>query len=133
MEALDLLARDRAVAIIRAVTPEKALGAARAAITGGMSVVEVTMNTPGALEVIAELARTHRGLVGAGTVLDLATADAVLATGARLVVSPHTDPELIRHVLKNGGLPVPGELFAKFQTSFYSDPVDAVFKAIGVE
>ena len=27
----------------------------------------------------------------------------------------------------------PGELFAKFQTSFYSDPVDAVFKAIGVE
>ena len=28
---------------------------------------------------------------------------------------------------------VPGELFAKFQTSFYPDPVDAVFKAIGVE
>ena len=26
---------------------------------------------------------------------------------------------------------VPGELFAKFQTSFYSDPVDAVFKALG--
>lgn len=30
-------------------------------------------------------------------------------------------------------LAVPGELFAKFPTSFYSDPVDAVFKAIGVE
>ncbi len=28
---------------------------------------------------------------------------------------------------------VPKELFAKFQTSFYSDPVDAVFKALGVE
>ena len=28
---------------------------------------------------------------------------------------------------------IPGELFAKFQTSFYSDPVDAVFKALGVE
>ena len=28
---------------------------------------------------------------------------------------------------------VPGELLAKFQTSFYSDPVDAVFKAVGVE
>lgn len=28
---------------------------------------------------------------------------------------------------------VPGELFAKFQTSFYSDPMDAVFKALGVE
>ena len=33
-----------------------------------------------------------------------------------------------------GDIPtVPGELFAKFQTSFYSDPVDAVFKAVGVE
>ena len=28
---------------------------------------------------------------------------------------------------------VPGELFAKFQTSFYADPIDAVFKALGVE
>ena len=28
---------------------------------------------------------------------------------------------------------VPGEVFAKFQTRFYSDPVDAVFKALGVE
>ena len=28
---------------------------------------------------------------------------------------------------------VPGELFAKFQTSFYADPTDAVFKAVGVQ
>lgn len=28
---------------------------------------------------------------------------------------------------------IPGELFAKFQTSFYADPIDAVFKALGVE
>ena len=28
---------------------------------------------------------------------------------------------------------IPGELFAKFQTSFYADPVDAVFKALGVQ
>lgn len=28
---------------------------------------------------------------------------------------------------------VPGELFAKFQTSFYADPTDAVFKAMGVQ
>jgi ATP-dependent Lon protease len=33
-----------------------------------------------------------------------------------------------------GNIPsVPGELFAKFQTSFYADPVDAVFKAMGVD
>jgi ATP-dependent Lon protease len=33
-----------------------------------------------------------------------------------------------------GDIPtIPGELFAKFQTSFYSSPTDAVFKALGVE
>ena len=33
-----------------------------------------------------------------------------------------------------GDIPtIPGELFAKFQTSFYSDPVDGVYKALGVE
>jgi ATP-dependent Lon protease len=33
-----------------------------------------------------------------------------------------------------GDIPsIPGELFAKFQTAFYADPVDAVFKALGVE
>ena len=33
-----------------------------------------------------------------------------------------------------GDIPgIPGELFAKFQTSFFADPVDAVFKALGVE
>jgi ATP-dependent Lon protease len=29
--------------------------------------------------------------------------------------------------------PIPGEMFAKFQTGFYADPVDAVFKALGVQ
>jgi ATP-dependent Lon protease len=32
------------------------------------------------------------------------------------------------------GIPtIPGELFAKFKTGFYADPVDAVFKALGVQ
>ena len=110
MDGLELLKKERAVAIVRATSPSLALSTARAVIEGGMSVVEVTMNTPDALSVIAELAATHKGLVGAGTVLDIRTADDVLATGARLVVSPHTDPALIRHVLDRGGLPVPGAL-----------------------
>lgn len=112
MNALELLGSERVVAIVRASTAKAALGAARAVQAGGLSVVEVTMNTPGALDVIGELAAEKKGLIGAGTVLDIATADAVLATGAKLIVSPHTDPELIRHVLAKGGLPVPGALTA---------------------
>jgi len=109
-DGLELLASQRAVAIVRAASPAQALGAARAAIEGGLGVVEITMNTPGALDVIRELASSHSGLIGAGTVLDAATADSVLDAGARLIVSPHTDPSLIRHVVGRGGLCVPGAM-----------------------
>lgn len=112
MSALELLGSERVVAIVRATSAKTALAAARAAQAGGMQIVEVTMNTPGAVDVIGELAAEKKGLVGAGTVLDKQTADAVLAAGARLIVSPHADPELIRHVLDKGGLPVPGALTA---------------------
>jgi ATP-dependent Lon protease len=47
------------------------------------------------------------------------------ASGAKRILLP---------MASVGGIPtVPGELFAKFQTSFYADPVDAVFKALGVQ
>ena len=107
---LDLLGSQRACAIIRAQSSAVAVAAARAAIQGGMRVVEVTMNTPGALDAIRELAAAGEALVGAGTVLDSATADAVLEAGGRFIVSPHVDPSLIRHVVGRGALCIPGAM-----------------------
>ena len=77
---------------IRVWSAEDAVFAAEAVSNGGIPVVEVTMTVPGALEVVAELARRHPQVtVGAGTVLDLKTARACLDAGACFLTSPGLD------------------------------------------
>ncbi len=66
-------------------------------LRGGIGVVEMTMTIPGAFEVIAELRRTNPDLiVGAGTVLDLDTAQRCLDAGAAFLTSPALDLEILR-------------------------------------
>ncbi|MGA8937905.1 MAG: bifunctional 4-hydroxy-2-oxoglutarate aldolase/2-dehydro-3-deoxy-phosphogluconate aldolase, partial [Acidobacteriaceae bacterium] len=77
------------VPVLRAASVEKALALAEAVAAGGVSVLEVTMTVPGALEVIRRLVKERPGmLVGAGTVLDPETARACILEGAQFVVSP---------------------------------------------
>lgn len=86
--------RTRLFGVIRARDAAEAVFSAEAAMAGGLELVEITLTTPGALDAIRTLA--DRGcLVGAGTVLTAAEARAVIAAGARFVVSPHTDAGVI--------------------------------------
>jgi 2-dehydro-3-deoxyphosphogluconate aldolase/(4S)-4-hydroxy-2-oxoglutarate aldolase len=107
---LEPFAKNRVVGIVRTNTAERAYQAAKAILAGGISLIEITMNTPGALDVIRRLAAESTHPVGAGTVMDTDTADAAIAAGARFIVSPHTDPDLIAHVKAKGALAVPGAL-----------------------
>ena len=95
------------VAIIRADSPEQLIDAGRALIEGGVSAVEVTMTTPNALQVIAELRRVlgDRVLAGVGSVLDAKTAEAAVAAGAEYVVTPVLKPEVIAWC-NRAGIPV---------------------------
>ncbi len=61
---------------------------AEALVRGGLRVLEVTLRTPAALDVITEMARVEGAIVGAGTVLNPAQLDAALAAGAKFIVSP---------------------------------------------
>jgi 2-dehydro-3-deoxyphosphogluconate aldolase/(4S)-4-hydroxy-2-oxoglutarate aldolase len=61
---------------------------AEALVAGGLPLLEVTLRTPAALEVIAEMARVPGAVVGAGTVLNPADLAAAIAAGARFIVSP---------------------------------------------
>lgn len=61
---------------------------AEALVAGGLPVLEVTLRTPAALEVIAEMAKVNGGVVGAGTVLTERDVKAAKAAGARFAVSP---------------------------------------------
>jgi len=85
------------VAVIRMKDPGKLRAVVDAMAEGGVRALEVTMTVPGAVELIRMLAPSLPDgfLLGAGTVLDAATAHAVIDAGARFVVSPVFRPAVI--------------------------------------
>jgi 2-dehydro-3-deoxyphosphogluconate aldolase/(4S)-4-hydroxy-2-oxoglutarate aldolase len=87
--ALSTLREQRVLAVIRASSPAEALGAALAIAKGGIRMIEIAFTVPDAPRVISELSRNPELMVGAGTVLDGAKAQAALAAGARFVVAPN--------------------------------------------
>jgi len=107
---LRLLEGAQLVAILRLDDPGPVHALADALREGGISALELTLTTPGALPAIAELARRHGDglLLGAGTVLDEHSARAAVAAGARFVVSPVLLEQLIAPVHSAGALMVPG-------------------------
>jgi 2-dehydro-3-deoxyphosphogluconate aldolase/(4S)-4-hydroxy-2-oxoglutarate aldolase len=86
------------VPVVRASSAREAMLAAEAVCAGGITIVEVTMTVPGALEAIAQLAKKMGSdvLVGAGTVLDAETAQRCIDSGAEFIVSPGFDYETIQ-------------------------------------
>lgn len=96
--ALDIILTTKAIAVIRMSNPAKLRLVTEAIRRGGLKAIEITMTTPGALDVIRDLAqRKPEGvLIGAGTVLDAASAESVLRAGADFVVSPVLDAGTIR-------------------------------------
>ncbi len=99
------------VPAVRAANTDEALFAAEAVSRGGLPIVELTMTVPKATELIAHLVKKHpHMLVGAGTVLDLETARACLAAGARFISSPGLDLEILEFTVKAGVIAMPGAL-----------------------
>jgi 2-dehydro-3-deoxyphosphogluconate aldolase / (4S)-4-hydroxy-2-oxoglutarate aldolase len=77
------------VPVLRAESVEQAMALADAIAAGGVTVLEVTMTVPGALQVMRRLAEKRPDiLIGAGTVLDAETARMCILEGAQFVVSP---------------------------------------------
>lgn len=100
------------VPVLRAPSAEAAIAAAAAIEAGGVPVLEVTMTVPGAIEVIAAIAKAHQGrvLVGAGTVLDPETARACILAGAQFVVSPALNVKTIELCNRYSVPIIPGAL-----------------------
>ena len=85
----------RLVAVIRSRTPEEALATARAVGEAGVKFVEVTFTVPDAAEVIRTLAGEGQLHVGAGTVLSEEQARTGIEAGARFIVSPSLELDLV--------------------------------------
>lgn len=81
---------------------------AEALVRGGLCALEVTLRTPAALEVIAEMAKVGGAVVGAGTVVNEAQLDEAILAGARFVVAPGLTERLGRAAIERGIPFLPG-------------------------
>ena len=87
---------EKVVAIIRADSPDGLLDCARALAAGGLTSIELTMTTPGAIAMLEKAsAELPDFLFGLGTVLDPETARAGILAGAKFIVTPALRPEVV--------------------------------------
>jgi 2-dehydro-3-deoxyphosphogluconate aldolase/(4S)-4-hydroxy-2-oxoglutarate aldolase len=112
------IAERRVVAILRCDEPATV---GTAVIEGGVDVVEVPMNVPGALDAISSLSALPGALVGAGTVMTAADARAALDAGARFLLSPVLRAEVVETAHAAGAAAVPG--------AFTPTEIDACMRA----
>jgi 2-dehydro-3-deoxyphosphogalactonate aldolase len=99
------------VAILRGITPDSVVETCQALADGGISLIEITMNSPDALKSI-KLAVEHfagsKVNIGAGTVLSVQEVDAVAGAGGQYIISPNCNPEVIKRTKELGLLSLPG-------------------------
>jgi 2-dehydro-3-deoxyphosphogluconate aldolase/(4S)-4-hydroxy-2-oxoglutarate aldolase len=110
MNPMDFVRKNRVFAVIRAENSENALRLAEACIEGGLKLIEIMFSFHGAEEVIGELSKKNDILTGAGTVLNAEMARSAANSGARFIISPHTDRESISYAKSNDLLVVSGAL-----------------------
>jgi 2-dehydro-3-deoxyphosphogluconate aldolase/(4S)-4-hydroxy-2-oxoglutarate aldolase len=98
------------VMIIRGVPPDWAVPIGEALLAADVDVMEITLNTPQALDMISALQAElgEHMAIGAGTVLSAADAQRAFDAGAEFFVSPHLDTETIRFANEHDCMVVPG-------------------------
>jgi 2-dehydro-3-deoxyphosphogluconate aldolase / (4S)-4-hydroxy-2-oxoglutarate aldolase len=98
------------VAVVRSQDSQQLVDVVKALADGGVTVVEITMSVPNALDVLKQVRQAlgDRVLLGAGTVLDPETARAVLLAGAEYIVSPTVNLDVIRLCRRYDKLVMPG-------------------------
>ena len=135
MNIMDFIRKNKVFAVIRAEDTEDAIRFANACIEGGLKLIEITFSFPGADGVIKELSKIDDVIVGAGTVLNIDMAKTAATSGARFLISPHTDKEFISYAKSHELLVVTGTLTSSEILNAWNMGVDLVkifpVKAVG--
>jgi len=114
MGTLAEILQHKIVAIIRGAEPMDVLKIAEALHEGGVRLLEVTFNSPNAMEVLQELSMKlgNKLLIGMGTVLDAATANKAIGLGAKFIISPSFNNEIVQETKRLGAVSIPGAFTA---------------------
>lgn len=128
-DRLERLLDSGVVAVIRGADADTVVDIARAVHAGGVTAVEVTADTPGVMDLIAEVTAAlaeEDVIVGTGTILDGETARSAILAGAEFVVSPSVSTDAIE-VCNRYGVPVaPGAATPTEAVTAYEAGADIV-------
>jgi 2-dehydro-3-deoxyphosphogluconate aldolase/(4S)-4-hydroxy-2-oxoglutarate aldolase len=125
-ETLEKIVERRLIGVLRLDSPERAIEMAGAMADGGITTIEVTLTTPGAIGVIAELGRRRDLIVGAGSVLTEAQAREAFSAGARFYASPIFDPLIMAIARAADAMTMPGALTPTEIVNAWSGGADLV-------
>ncbi|XP_057502927.1 uncharacterized protein LOC130786629 isoform X2 [Actinidia eriantha] len=108
------------IACLRAQSAEMAMKAACAALTGGISVLEIVMSTPGVFEVLQQLLQDHPAkTLGVGTVLNASDAKTAINAGAKFLMSPAIVKDILDDAQGSQALYIPGVMTPTEMLSAY--------------
>jgi len=128
MSLIKSIQSQKIIAIMRGVQPDDVLAIFRALTKGGIKSFEVTLDSPRAYEMIQTLAKEKGDdiSIGAGTVLDPASARKAIEYGADFIVSPTLHLETIQMTKKHGAISIPGCLTPTEILTAYENGEDMV-------
>ena len=109
-EIVDRILEEVVIAVVRVENPDKLLSIVQAIYSGGIRVIEITMTIPNAFQMIRKLDLEFNGniLIGVGSVLTAKDAELAIKAGAKYVVSPILDTEIINIAHKYDVPAIPG-------------------------
>jgi 2-dehydro-3-deoxyphosphogluconate aldolase/(4S)-4-hydroxy-2-oxoglutarate aldolase len=112
LDILTQMMESKVVAVVRLDSGEQLVKVAEALKAGGITIIEFTVSTPGAVDMIKQASSRFGAdvLMGAGTVLDPETARAAILTGAEFIVTPTLNLATIELCKRYGKPIVPGAL-----------------------
>ncbi len=111
-EVFNRMISEGLIPVIRVSSAQEAVDVADAIKAGGVTLIEITMSVPGAIDTIKELTQKYKDeiIMGAGTILDPETARAALLAGAQFIVTPTLNPDVIQLAHRYSAVVVPGAM-----------------------
>jgi 2-dehydro-3-deoxyphosphogluconate aldolase/(4S)-4-hydroxy-2-oxoglutarate aldolase len=128
MNILSQILQNKIIAIIRGAEPKSVHKIVQALFEGGIKLVEITLNSENAIELISELSAkmNDQMLIGAGTVLDLQSAEIAIAHGAQFIISPSLNIEVIKFTKQKKVVSIPGAFTVTEIVAAYNEGADIV-------